>query len=122
MSAALRFVAAIAAASLLSMVMVAAQPARAAAQAGTQITVTGCVEKDAAASTPLFKLVVPPPNSKVYWLSAPREIDLASHVGHTVEVTGVATEHQGSRQSEIAVSKLTMVRDSCPSHSSEMRP
>jgi hypothetical protein len=113
MSVALRFVTAIAAGSLLSIVIWAGE-ARA-AQAGTQVTVTGCVEKDAAASTPIFKLIVPPPNSKVYWLSAPREIDVASHVGHTVEVTGVATERQGSRQAEIAVSKLTMVHDNCAS-------
>jgi len=113
MSVALRFVTAMVAGSLLSIAIWTGE-ARA-VQAGAQITVTGCVEKDAAASTPIFKLIVPPPNSKVYWLSAPREIDVPSHVGHTVEVTGVATERQGSRQSEIAVSKLTMVRDNCSS-------
>jgi hypothetical protein len=112
MSVALRFVTAIAVGSLLSIVIWTGE---ARAQAGTQITVTGCVEKDAAASTPIYKLIVPPPNSKIYWLSAPREIDVASHVGHTVEVTGVATERQGSRQAEIAVSKLTMVHDNCAS-------
>ncbi len=113
MSLALRFIAALAGSVLFSVVIWTgdARPA----QAGTQITVTGCIEKDAAASTPIFKLIVPPPNSKIYWLSAPREIDVASHVGHTVEVTGVATERQGSRQAEIAVSKLTMVHDNCAS-------
>jgi hypothetical protein len=85
------------------------------AQGASQITVTGCVEKDAASSTPVFKLVVPPPNAKIYRLNAPKEIDVASHVGHTVDVSGMVTERQGSREAELAVSKLTMVRDSCPS-------
>lgn len=85
------------------------------AQGSSEITVTGCVEKDAASSTPVFKLVVPPPNTKIYRLNAPKELDVASHVGHTVDVTGMVTERQGSREPELAVSKLTMVRDSCPS-------
>ena len=100
----------------VAMVVVASPRAGLAApQGGSQITVTGCIEKDAASSVPIYKLVVPPPNSKIYRLSAPKEIDVASHVGHTVDVTGVATERQGSREPELAVSRLTMVRDSCPS-------
>jgi hypothetical protein len=87
----------------------------AAAQGGSQITVTGCIEKDAASSVPIYKLVVPPPNSKIYRLNAPKEIDVAAHVGHTVDVTGVATEREGSRIAELTVTRLTMVRDSCPS-------
>ncbi len=94
----------------------ASTPARSAlAQGASEITVTGCVEKDAASSTPMFKLVTPPPSAKIYRLSAPKEIDVASHVGHTVDVTGMVTERQGSREPDLAVSKLTMVRDSCPS-------
>jgi hypothetical protein len=115
MSVAFRFLATTAAAGVIS-ILIWTGEARA-AQAGTQITVTGCIEKDAAASTPIFKLIGPPPNSKVYRLSAPREIDLGSHVGHTVEVTGVASDVQGSRQSELTVSKLTMVHDTCASAS-----
>jgi len=87
----------------------------AAAQGASQITVTGCIEKDASTSTPVYKLIVPPPNTKIYRLTAPKEIDVASHVGHTVEVSGTVNERQGSREPELAVSKLTMVRDSCPS-------
>jgi hypothetical protein len=86
-------------------------------QAG-DISVRGCVERDAAASTPIFKLVTPAP-VKIYRLSAPKEIDIAAHVGHTVDIVGtVSTDPPGrssSRESELVVKKLTMVNNSCSS-------
>jgi hypothetical protein len=91
-------------------------PARARAQGG-DVTVRGCVERDAAASTPIYKLVTPAPALKIYRLSAPKEIDIAAHVGHTVDITGsVSADPPGrssSRESELTVKKLTMVRDAC---------
>jgi hypothetical protein len=81
------------------------------------VTVRGCVERDAAASTPIYKLVTPPPALKIYRLTAPKEIDVAAHVGHTVDITGtVSAEPPGrssSREAELTVKKLTMVRDAC---------
>ncbi len=100
--------------SALTLAVTVASVPTVSAQGGSQIVVTGCVEKDAASSTPVFKLVVPAPNSKIYRLNAPKEIDVASHVGHTVDVSGSVADRQGSREPELTVSKLTMVRDSCP--------
>jgi len=85
---------------------------------GADVTVRGCVERDAAASTPIFKLVTPPPE-KIYRLSAPKEIDIAAHVGHTVDITGTVSAdppgRSSSRESELVVKKLAMVNSSCGS-------
>jgi len=91
---------------------------------GADVTVRGCVERDAAASTPIFKLVTPPPE-KIYRLSAPKEIDIAAHVGHTVDVTGTVSAdppgRSSSRESELVVKKLAMVNSSCGSGTPEPR-
>ena len=85
---------------------------------GADVTVRGCVERDAAASTPIFKLVTPPPE-KIYRLSVPKEIDIAAQVGHTVDVTGTVSAdppgRSSSRESELVVKKLTVVNSSCGS-------
>ena len=82
------------------------------------VTVRGCVERDAAASTPIYKLVTPAP-IKIYRLSVPKDIDIAAHVGHTVDITGTVSAdppgRSSSRESELVVKKLAMVNSSCGS-------
>jgi len=91
---------------------------------GGDVTVRGCVERDAAASNPIFKLVTPAP-VKIYRLTAPKEIDVAAHVGHTVDITGAVSAdppgRSSSRESELVVKKLTMVSDKCGSEVPEFR-
>ena len=91
---------------------------------GGDVTVRGCVERDAAASTPIFKLVTPAP-VKIYRLTAPKEIDVAAHVGHTVDITGAVSAdppgRSSSRESELVVKKLSMVSDKCGSAPPELR-
>ena len=83
------------------------------------VTVRGCVERDAAASVPIYKLVTPAPAVKIYRLTAPKDIDIAAHVGHTVDITGTVSAdppgRSSSRESEIVVKKLTMVNSACGS-------
>ena len=61
--------------------------------------------------------MTPAPALKIYRLTAPKDIDVAAHVGHTVDITGtVSAEPPGrssSREAELTVKKLTMVRDAC---------
>ena len=89
------------------------------------VTVRGCVERDAAASTPIYKLVTPAPAVKIYRLSVPKDIDIAAHVGHTVDVTGAVSAdppgRSSSRESELVVKKLTMVNSSCGSEAPGVR-
>jgi hypothetical protein len=82
------------------------------------ITVRGCVERDAASRSAVYKLAEQAPGTKVYRLIAPKEIDVGAHVGHTVDVTGTATIASG-RAPELAVKSLTMVRASCSDSSRE---
>jgi hypothetical protein len=79
------------------------------------ITVRGCVERDAASRAPLFRLVEDP-GTRIFRLTAPKDIDVASHVGHTVDVSGVVTPDAPGRQArepELVVKKLVLVRASC---------
>ncbi len=114
-AAARRLIAALPVAILAAAWLAAGLPS-ALAQGG-DVTVRGCVERDAAASTPIYKLVTPAPALKIYRLSAPKEIDIAAHVGHTVDIVGAVSPdppgRSSSRESELAVKKLTMVRDAC---------
>ncbi|HKW02244.1 MAG TPA: hypothetical protein VJN96_20645 [Vicinamibacterales bacterium] len=88
------------------------------AYAQGDVTVRGCVERDAAASTPIYKLVTSAP-VKIYRLTAPKDIDVAAHAGHTVDVTGAVSAdppgRSSSREPELVVKKLTMVSDKCGS-------
>jgi hypothetical protein len=94
------------------------------AYAQGDVTVRGCVERDAAASTPIFKLVTPAP-VKIYRLTAPKDIDVAAHAGHTVDVTGAVSAdppgRSSSREPELVVKKLVMVSDKCGSGVPEFR-
>ena len=82
-------------------------------QTPQETTVQGCVERDAASSMPIFKLVTSPP-VKIYRLDPPKGLDLALHVGHMVTVTGTVTEPQGGRIPELVSKTLTGVHDTCP--------
>ncbi len=63
------------------------------------VTVRGCVERDAAASAPIYKLVTPAPAVKIYRLTVPKDIDIAAHVGHTVDITGAVSADPPGRSS-----------------------
>jgi hypothetical protein len=85
---------------------------RVAGQAG-DITVRGCVERDAAAKAPLYKLLEDP-GGRVFRLTAPKDIDLSAQVGHTVDVTGtVGAAGPQTRDPELIVKRLELVRNSC---------
>ncbi len=76
------------------------------------VTVRGCVERDAASRSAVYKLAELAPSTKVYRLLAPKEIDVGAHVGHTVDATGTVATPSG-RAPELTVKSLTMVKDSC---------
>jgi len=89
-----------------------------AAAAGEDVTVRGCIERDAAASTVIYKLIVPPPTvPRIYRLTAPKDLDLSIHVGSTVEVTGsvdAPAPGRGARQEpSLTITKLTVIQKSC---------
>ena len=81
------------------------------------VTVTGCIERDAAASTPIYKVVVPQPDggSVIYQLNAPGNAAVAAAVGKTAQVTGAVTiEKRAGREVKIlTVSKFDVVADGC---------
>ena len=78
------------------------------------VTVRGCVERDAASRAPLYRLAEDAPGTRIFRLTFAKDIDVPSQVGHTVEVTGTIAAGGGqSRDPELAVKKLTPVRDSC---------
>lgn len=79
------------------------------------ITVRGCVMKDAASRVPLYKLLEDAPGTRVFRLTFPKEIDVAAQVGHTVDATGAVVATTGSHDPGLALKKLTVVRDSCSS-------
>lgn len=81
-----------------------------------QIKVTGCVERDAAASAATYKLVVMVDNRpRVYVLDAPKEIDLRAVVGKTAAVTGVPrVDHVAGRDVNVlGVRALDVVAAGC---------
>jgi hypothetical protein len=105
-------------ASLVPLVALAwrlAAPTLLAEQAG-DLSVRGCIERDAASRTPIYKLAESP-GSRVFRLTAAKDIDVPSHVGQTVDVTGTVADSGGrqTREPELVVKKLTVVRDSCTS-------
>lgn len=84
------------------------------------VTLTGCVERDAAASTPIYKLIVPqaPPNDAtpvIYHLNAPGNAAVPAAVGKTAQVTGsVTVEKRSGREVRIlTVAKFDVVADRC---------
>ena len=80
----------------------------------SDVTVRGCVMKDAASRVPFYKLLEDPPGTRVFRLTFPKDIDVPSQVGHTVEVTGsVVAGGAQSHDPDLTVKKLTPVRESC---------
>ena len=81
------------------------------------VTVTGCIERDAAASTPIYKVVVPQPDggSVIYQLNAPGNAAVTAAVGKTAAVTGgVTIEKRAGREIKVlTVTKFEVVADGC---------
>jgi hypothetical protein len=79
------------------------------------ITVSGCVERDAATRTPVYKLVARTGGgTAVYRLTSGADVDLASALGHTVEVTGTVSGGDRPREERvITVQKLRSISDRC---------
>ena len=81
------------------------------------VTVTGCIERDAAASTPIYKVVVPQPDggSVIYQLNAPGNATVTSAVGKTAQVTGgITIEKRAGREIKVlTVTKLEVVSEGC---------
>ena len=81
------------------------------------VTVTGCIERDAAASTPIYKVVVPQPDggSVIYQLNAPGNAAVTAAVGKTAQVTGAVTiEKRAGREIKVlTVTKFDVVADGC---------
>ena len=65
------------------------------------VTVTGCIEKDAAASTAIYKIIVSQPDggSVIYQLNAPGSSAVPAAVGKTAQVSGaVSIEKRAGRE------------------------
>jgi len=81
------------------------------------VTVTGCVERDAASSTAIYKIVVSQPDgsSAIYQLNAPGNSAVPAAVGKTVKISGsVSTEKRAGREIKVlTVKTLDVVADGC---------
>jgi hypothetical protein len=81
------------------------------------VTLTGCVERDAAASAPIYKLIVPQADSGpvIYQLNAPGNAAVAAAVGKTAQVTGSVTQEKRSGREVriLTVGKFEVVADRC---------
>lgn len=83
------------------------------AQGDREVTVRGCVERDAAARTPFYKLVT---GDRIYRLEPVGKVDLAGALGHTVDATGTVSTRdtpRGRPESVLAISGLKSVSNSC---------
>jgi len=102
---------------LLTVAMAAslAQPGTALlAEQSADVTVRGCVEQDAAARTPVYKLIAA---DQIYRLESPASINLAAELGHTVDATGTVTRRDSPRPGRqdvvLSVKQLKTVADKC---------
>ena len=81
------------------------------------ITVTGCVERDAASSTPIFKIIVPQPKGSpvIYQLNAAGNPDVPGAAGKTAQISGpVSIEKRGGREIRVlTVKTFKIVTDRC---------
>src|SRR5690349_5431524 len=81
------------------------------------VTVTGCVEKDAAATTAIYKVIVPQSGGKsdIYQLNAPGNNAVPSAVGKTARVGGaLTTEKRAGREVKvISVKTFEVVAEGC---------
>ena len=82
------------------------------------VTVTGCLEQDAAARVTAYKLIARANSGmQIYRLTAPSSIDLGAELGRSVEVSGTltkrATDRGGREELELAVRAIKRVADRC---------
>lgn len=81
------------------------------------VSVTGCIERDAAASTAIYKVIVTQPDggSLIYQLNAPGSSAVPAAVGKTALVTGAVTiEKRAGREIKvITVKTFEVVADGC---------
>ena len=73
----------------------------------------GCVERDAAARAPIYKLVA---GDRIYRLEPVGKVDLAGALGHTVDATGTVSTREtprGRPESVLMISALKTVSNSC---------
>ena len=83
------------------------------AQGDREVTVRGCVERDAAARAAIYKLVS---GDRIYRLEPVGKVDLAGALGHTVDATGTVSTRdtpRGRPESVLAISGLKTVSTSC---------
>ena len=83
------------------------------AQTDREVTVRGCVERDAAARAAIYKLVS---GDRIYRLEPVGKVDLAGALGHTVDATGTVSTRdtpRGRPESVLMVSGLKSVSTSC---------
>jgi len=107
----IRFLAGLGLAAIVTVAMLRPVAAR-----QESVKLTGCVERDAAASAPTYKLVVMVESRpRVYVLDAPKEIDLRGVVGKTAAITGVPrVEHAAGRDINVlGVRSLDIISASC---------
>lgn len=85
------------------------------------VTVTGCVERDAASTTPVYKIIVPQTGGKteIYQLTSENAAEVSASVGKTARVTGtVVVEKRAGREIKVLqVKELAVMADKCDSPS-----
>lgn len=80
------------------------------------IRAIGCLERDAAARSPVYKLVAKiESGTRSYRLTTSGSIDLAPYVGKSVDVEGTATKKtvNGRDDWELAVQSFKVASDHC---------
>jgi hypothetical protein len=81
------------------------------------VTLSGCLERDAAARSPVFKLITKTASgTEIYQLTAAGPIDFAADVGHVVEVTGSVSERDPRRpqaEAVVTVKSMRKIADRC---------
>lgn len=81
------------------------------------VTLTGCLERDAASRAPVFKLVTRTASgSTIYRLTAAAGVDFAPEIGRTMEMTGSLVEANPDRprdEAVLTVRSMRRVADRC---------
>ena len=84
------------------------------AEQNADVTVRGCVEQDAAARTPVYKLIAA---DQIYRLEAGGSVNIGAELGHTVDATGAVSRRDSSRPGHqdivLSVKQLKMISDKC---------
>ena len=101
---------------VLLVIAVLLGPATSPEVARQAVTVSGCLEQDAATRTATYKLVAKKDGAtEIYRLTAPPTVDLASELGHVVEIAGNVSKvnRSGREELELAVRTMKRVADRC---------